>query len=60
MELIYPASVVKLFYLVACHEWLQTGMIQPSDELDRAMADMIVDSSNDGTGLVVDVFDGNH
>jgi len=30
-------------------------MLQTSDELERAMRDMIVDSSNDATGLVVDV-----
>ncbi|MBE9009684.1 serine hydrolase [Pseudanabaenaceae cyanobacterium LEGE 13415] len=58
VENIYPASVVKLFYLVAAHEWLERGMIPPSAELDRAMHDMIVDSSNDGTGLVVDVLSG--
>jgi Beta-lactamase enzyme family len=57
-RLIYPASVVKLFYVVACHEWLQTGMIQPGSELDRAMQDMIIDSSNDATGLVVDMLTG--
>lgn len=58
VERIYPASVVKLFYLVAVHEWLEQGMIQPSAELDRAVRDMIVDSSNDATGLVVDVLSG--
>jgi hypothetical protein len=58
VELIYPASVVKLFYLVAVHEWLQQGMILPSGELDRAVRDMIVDSSNDATSLVVDVLTG--
>ncbi|NJM95364.1 MAG: serine hydrolase [Acaryochloridaceae cyanobacterium CSU_5_19] len=58
VESIYPASVVKLFYLVACHEWLETGMLTPSAELERAMADMIVDSSNDATGLVVDMLTG--
>ena len=58
VECIYPASVVKLFYLVAAHEWLQTGMIQPSAELERAMQDMIVDSSNDATGLVMDILTG--
>jgi hypothetical protein len=58
VELIYPASVVKLFYLVALHEWLQQGMVSPSPELERAMRDMIVDSSNDATGLVVDVLSG--
>lgn len=58
VERIYPASVVKLFYLVAAHEWLEKGMIQPSRELDRALRDMIVDSSNDATSLVVDVLTG--
>jgi hypothetical protein len=58
VERIYPASVVKLFYLVAVQEWLERGMIQPSPELDRATRDMIVDSSNDATGLVMDVLTG--
>lgn len=58
LERIYPASVVKLFYLVASQEWLQSGMIQPSAELERAIRDMIVDSSNDATGYVVDVLSG--
>lgn len=58
VESLYPASVVKLFYLVAAHEWLEQNMISSSAELDRAMKDMIVDSSNDGTGLVVDTLTG--
>jgi hypothetical protein len=58
VERIYPASVVKLLYLVAIEEWLETGMTQPSTELDRAIRDMIVDSSNDATSLVVDILSG--
>lgn len=58
VERIYPASVVKLFYLVAVHEWLEKGMSQTSAELERAIRDMIVDSSNDATSLVVDVLTG--
>lgn len=58
VERIYPASVIKLFYLVAVYEWLDKNMIQPSDELHRAIRDMIVDSSNDATSLVVDVLTG--
>lgn len=57
-EKIYPASVVKLFYLVAVNEWLQSKMVQPSLELNRAVKDMIIDSSNDATSLVVDVLTG--
>lgn len=55
---IYPASVVKIFYLVAVYEWLETGMIQGTPELERAIRDTIVDSSNDATSLVVDVLTG--
>ncbi len=58
VERIYPASVVKLFYLVAVEEWLEKGMIQTSTELERAIRDMIVDSSNDATSLVIDVLTG--
>ncbi len=57
-EKIYPASIVKLFYLVAIHEWLQQKMLVDSPELQRAMTDMIVDSSNDATSLIVDMLTG--
>lgn len=58
VERIYPASIVKLFYLVAVNEWLEKGMIQNSPELERAIRDMIIDSSNDATSLVIDVLTG--
>ena len=58
VERIYPASIVKLFYLVAVQEWLNKEMIPSSGELDRAIRDMIVDSSNDATSLVVDMLTG--
>ncbi|MEO1590156.1 MAG: serine hydrolase [Cyanobacteria bacterium J06632_22] len=58
VELIYPASVVKLFYLVALQEWLERDMVQSGPELERAMTDMIVDSSNDATSYVIDVLTG--
>ncbi|MEH2195968.1 MAG: serine hydrolase [Nostoc sp.] len=58
VERIYPASVVKLFYLVAVNEWLEKGMSQTSKELERALRDMIIDSSNDATSLVVDILSG--
>ena len=54
-ERVYPASVVKLFYLVAVHRWLEDKKIQQTDELKRAVHDMIVDSSNEATQYVVDV-----
>ncbi|APB32401.1 hypothetical protein GlitD10_0100 [Gloeomargarita lithophora Alchichica-D10] len=55
---VYPASLVKLFYLVAVHEWLERAMIPPEPEIDRALTDMIQDSSNDATGYVMDVLTG--
>ncbi|MEP6924585.1 MAG: serine hydrolase [Pyrinomonadaceae bacterium] len=55
---IYPASVVKLFYLAATHRWLTDGKIKDSPELQRGLHDMIVDSSNDATGYIVDVLSG--
>lgn len=54
-ERVYPASVVKLFYLVAVNRWLEDKKIQDTAELKRAVRDMIVDSSNDATQYVVDV-----
>src|SRR5213080_1117152 len=54
-ERIYPASVVKLFYLVAVHRWLEDKKIEETAELRRAVHDMIVDSSNEATQYVVDV-----
>ncbi|PPJ62498.1 serine hydrolase [Cuspidothrix issatschenkoi] len=57
-ERIYPASVVKLFYLVAVHEWLEKGMSNTAKELERALSDMITDSSNDATSLIVDILSG--
>jgi len=57
-EPIYPASVVKLFYLVAAHHQMEAGALARSPEFDRALRDMIVDSSNDATHYVVDMLTG--
>ncbi len=54
-ERVYPASVVKLFYLVATHRWLEDKKIEQTPELTRAVKDMIVDSSNEATQYVLDV-----
>jgi len=54
-ERVYPASVVKLFYLVATHRWLEDKKIEQTPELTRAVRDMIVDSSNEATQYVLDV-----
>ena len=54
----YPASVVKLFYLAAAHHQVETGALARTPELERALHDMIVDSSNDATAYVVDALTG--
>jgi len=57
-EQVYPASVIKLFYLVAVHRWMEDGKLKDSPELRRAMRDMIVDSLNEATGSLVDSLTG--
>jgi beta-lactamase class A len=57
-EPIYPASVVKLFYLAAAHRWLEDGRLKESEEFSRALRDMIVESSNDATHYVLDSLSG--
>ena len=57
-EPIYPASVVKLFYLAAAHRWLEDGKLKETEELKRALKDMIVDSSNDATHYIMDALTG--
>ena len=57
-EQTYPASVVKLFYLVAAHHQMESGTLKQSPELERALHDMIVESSNDATHYVVDALSG--
>ena len=52
---IYPASVIKLFYLAATHRWLEDKKISDTPELRRALHDMIVHSGNEATGYVLDV-----
>lgn len=55
---VYPASLVKLFYLVAAHGFLDAGRIADSAELERAITDMIVDSANDPTSYLLEVLTG--
>ena len=57
-QLRYPASVVKLVYLVAAEAWLQQGLLADEPELRRALSAMIQDSSNNATAYVVDRLSG--
>jgi beta-lactamase class A len=54
-ERIYPASVVKMFYMTALERQLEDGKITMTPELARGLRDMIVDSSNEATQYILDV-----
>jgi beta-lactamase class A len=53
--LTYPASVIKLFYLVAAHQQMEDGQLADTAELRRALRDMIVDSGNEPTAYIIDL-----
>ncbi len=57
-EKIYPASVVKMFYMVALENWLEDGKVKITPEVERGLRDMIVDSSNEATQYILDVLTG--
>src|SRR5919197_817980 len=55
---IYPASVIKLFYLVAAHRWMEDGRLKETEEVDRALRDMVVESLNDPAHFILDALTG--
>lgn len=57
-ERIYPASVIKLFFLAHAHHLMEQGRLADTPELQRALKDMIVESYNDATASVVDYITG--
>jgi beta-lactamase class A len=54
----YPASVVKVFFLVYYEAEKEAKRLKDTPELVRAVRDMITVSSNDATGFVVDSVTG--
>lgn len=52
---LYPASVVKLFYLATLERQIEDGKIVVTPELTRGVRNMIVDSSNEATQYILDV-----
>src|SRR6478672_3453325 len=54
-ERIYPASVVKMFYMNALERQLEDGKVTMTNELGRGLKDMIVVSSNEATQYILDV-----
>lgn len=49
---VYPASVVKLVYLMAAYAWQERGTRAIDPEMDRLLTEMIHDSSNQATRQV--------
>ena len=58
MDPIYPCSLVKSFHLIHALAALEEGRIEQHGELDRAMRDMILWSSNTATNYVIDILTG--
>lgn len=54
-EKIYPASVVKMFYMNALERQLEDGKVTITPEMTRGLKDMIVVSSNEATQYILDV-----
>lgn len=54
----YPCSLVKVFHLVAAQLRLEEGRLSAHAELDRAMRDMILWSSNAATNYIIDLLTG--
>ena len=52
---IYPASVVKMFFMAALERQLEDRKVTMTPELSRGLRDMIVDSSNEATQYILDV-----
>ncbi len=58
VELADPGSLVSLFYLVAAQVWLEQGMIQPSEDLEQALTDMMASENPEAVSYVLDVLSG--
>lgn len=54
----YPCSVVKVFHLVHAIAQIDAGQLKPHPELERALRDMILWSSNMATNYVIDLLTG--
>ena len=54
----YPASIVKIVYALATQVWIKKDLIIDSEELRRALYEMIANSSNDATSYILDLLTG--
>ena len=54
-EQIYPASVVKMFYMANLNRQLEDGKVKLTPEMQRGLKNMIIDSGNESTGYILDI-----
>jgi beta-lactamase class A len=54
----YPASLVKLFFMVYAESLLERGRLGNTSEVRAALQAMIQSSSNDATSYIVDILTG--
>tara|TARA_Y100000589_G_C27174399_1_gene638109 strand:+ start:1485 stop:2387 length:903 start_codon:yes stop_codon:yes gene_type:complete len=55
---IYPASLVKLVYGLAVYSWIEDKRILFDEKLQEIVFNMLQNSSNDATSLIVDLLTG--
>jgi len=54
----YPASVVKLVYGLAVHDWIAQKRLILNEQIENAVFNMLQYSSNDATSFIVDLLTG--
>ncbi|MDJ0737542.1 MAG: serine hydrolase [Nostocaceae cyanobacterium] len=54
----YPASVVKLFWMIALNAQIQRGLIPFDSSINKDLNDMIIKSDNDAASRIVDRITG--
>ncbi len=55
---LYPASVVKIVYALATEIWIKRNLILETQEVRRAINEMIANSNNDATSYILDLLTG--
>ena len=54
----YPASIVKLVYGLAIHDWIDKKRVKLNKEIENAVFNMLQYSSNDATSFLLDLLTG--
>jgi len=54
----YPASIVKLVYGLAIHDWIEKKRVILNKEIENAVFNMLQYSSNDATSFIIDLLTG--